>query len=346
MPSLFDSFTLRSLSIRNRIMMAPMCMYSAAEDAVATNFHLVHLGSRAVGGVGLITTEATAVEPRGRISPRDLGIYADRHVAPLSRVVSFAHEHGAKIGMQLAHAGRKAWSMTKGQGNEQTVGPSAIAFDHDWTTPQALTPAEIDGIVSAFAHGAERANAAGFDVVEIHGAHGYLIHQFLSPLANQRADEYGGSLENRMRLLLRVVDAVRLVWPQDKPVFVRLSCTDWAEGGLVVNDLVQVAQALKQHGVDLVDCSSGGMVPHQQVSLGPGYQVSFAERVRREAGIPTGAVGLITTPEMAAEIIHNQRADLVILGRELLRDPYWPLRAARQLGIDVAWPVPYTRAKQ
>ncbi len=346
MPSLFDSLTLRSLTLRNRIMMAPMCMYVAGEDAVATDFHLVHLGSRAVGGVGLILTEATAVESRGRISPHDLGIYADRHIAPLSRVVTFAHEYGAKVGMQLAHAGRKAWSSTKGQGTEPTVGPSAIAFDHDWTTPKALTQAEIDGIVSAFAQGAERANAAGFDVVEIHGAHGYLIHEFLSPLANQRTDEYGGSPEKRMRFLLRVVDAVRKSWPQDKPVLVRLSCTDWAEGGLVVDDIVQVSRVLKEHGVDLVDCSSGGAVPHQQVVLGPGYQVSFADRVRSGAGVATGAVGLITNPEMAAEIIHNQRADLVILGRELLRDPYWPLRAARQLGVDVAWPAPYSRAKR
>jgi 2,4-dienoyl-CoA reductase-like NADH-dependent reductase (Old Yellow Enzyme family) len=346
MPSLFDTLTLRSVTMRNRIMMAPMCMYVAGEDAVATDFHLVHLGSRAVGGVGLIITEATAVESRGRISPHDLGIYADRQIAPLSRVVSFAHEHGAKIGMQLAHAGRKAWSPTKGKGSEQTVGPSAIAFDQDWTTPQALTHAEIDRIVDAFAEGAGRAHAAGFDVVEIHGAHGYLIHEFLSPLANQRTDEFGGSLEKRMRFLLRVVDAVHQSWPEDKPVLVRLSCTDWAEGGLTIDDVVQVARALKEHNVDIVDCSSGGMVPHQKISLGPGYQVSFAERIRRETGVATGAVGLITTPEMAAEIIHNQRADLVILGRQLLRDPYWPLRAARQLGVDVPWPVPYARAKR
>ena len=346
MPSLFDPVTLRSVLLRNRTVMSPMCMYMAGEDVVAADFHLVHLGARAMGGVGLIITEATAVESRGRISPNDLGLYADYHVAPLARIVNFAHSFGARICTQLAHAGRKAWSPTKGRGPEQSVAPSAIAFDHDWVTPQALTDSEIEAISAAFGQATLRAQDAGFDAVEIHGAHGYLIHEFLSPISNHRTDAYGGSLTNRMSLLLRVVDAVRAVWPGEKPVLVRLSCTDWVEGGLRSDDIVQVARALKEHGVDLVDCSSGGMSPHQVISLGPGYQVPFAERVRREAGIATGAVGLIATPELANEIIDNGRADLVLLGRELLRDPQWPLRAARQLNIDVPWPTPYVRARR
>jgi 2,4-dienoyl-CoA reductase-like NADH-dependent reductase (Old Yellow Enzyme family) len=346
MPSLFDSYTLRSITLRNRVVMSPMCMYVAGEDAIATDFHLVHLGARAVGGVGLIVQEATAVESRGRISPNDLGIYDNRHIAGLARLVDFAHSQGAKMCIQLAHAGRKAWSAAKGHGSELTVGPSPIAFDHDWTTPHELTPTEIDAVVDAFQEGARRAADAGYDAAEIHGAHGYLIHQFLSPLSNQRTDAYGGSLQNRMSLLVRVVDAVRDVWPGDKPVLVRLSSTDWVDGGLNVDEVVQVARVLKEHAVDLIDCSSGGSSPRQVIPLGPGYQVPFAERVRREAGIATGAVGLVTTPEMAQEIIHNGRADLVFLGRELLRDPYWTLHAARHLGADVAWPAPYQRAKR
>jgi len=346
MSHLFDPLTLRSMTMRNRIAMSPMCMYMAGEDAVATDFHLVHLGTRAVGGVGLIITEATAVEGRGRISVNDLGIYADRHVAPLARLVNFAHDFGTKMCIQLAHAGRKAWSPKKGQGPEQAVAPSAIPFDHDWVTPQAMSLNDIETVIAAFRQAAERAHAAGFDAVEVHGAHGYLIHEFLSPLSNRRSDEYGGLLDNRMRFLLRVVDAIRSVWPQEKPLLVRLSATDWVEGGWTVDETVQTARALKAHGVDLIDCSSGGSSPAQVIPLGPGYQVPFAERVRREAGIATGAVGLITTPEMADELILNQRADVVILGRQLLRDPYWPLHAARELGVDVAWPAPYIRAKR
>jgi 2,4-dienoyl-CoA reductase-like NADH-dependent reductase (Old Yellow Enzyme family) len=321
-------------------------MYMAGEDAVATDFHLVHLGARALGGVGLIITEATAVESRGRISPNDLGLYADRHIPALARVVEFAHSHGARICTQLAHAGRKAWSPTKGNGPEQSVAPSALAFDQDWLAPRALTLGETDAIVAAFGHAAERAHAAGFDAVEIHAAHGYLIHEFLSPLANQRADDYGGSPEKRMRFLLSVFAAVRSAWPQEKPILVRLSCTDWVEGGLTIEDVVRVARVLKERGADLLDCSSGGMSPLQTIALGPGYQVPFAERVRRDAGIATGAVGLVTSPETADEIIRNGRADLLLLGRELLRDPHWPLRAARQLGVDVAWPAPYQRARR
>ncbi len=346
MPALFDPFTLRSLSLRNRIVMSPMCMYSAGEDAVATDFHLVHLGARAMGGVGLIVTEATAVESRGRISARDLGLYADRHVAPLARITSFAHSFGAMICTQLAHAGRKAWSQTKGQGPDQAVGPGPLPFDSDWLAPQALSSSDIETIVTAFAAAAVRAHAAGFDAVEIHGAHGYLIHEFLSPISNQRRDAYGGSLDNRMRFLLRVVDAVRALWPAEKPMLVRLSCTDWVEGGLAIDDVVQVAQALKERQVDLIDCSTGGNAARPVIPLGPGYQVAFSERIRREIGIPTGAVGLISTPELANEIIHNGRADVVFLGRELLRDPHWPLHAARRLGVDAAWPAQYLRARK
>lgn len=346
MPSLFEPFTMRSLTLRNRIVMSPMCMYVAGADAIANDFHLVHLGARALGGVGLIITEATAVEPRGRISANDLGLYADEQVAPLARIVDFVHAHGAKIATQLAHAGRKAWSASKGRGPAQAVAPSALPYDQDWLTPQALSAEEIDGIVAAFAAATQRAHAAGFDAIEIHGAHGYLLHEFLSPLANQRRDEYNGDLTARMKLLLRVVRAVRAAWPQDKPLLVRLSCTDWVEGGLVVEDIVTVSRALKELGVDLIDCSSGGVSPRQSIPLGPGYQAPLAERVRREAVIATGAVGLITTPEMADEIIRNGRADLLLLGRELLRDPQWPLRAARQLGVDVPWPAPYQRAKR
>jgi 2,4-dienoyl-CoA reductase-like NADH-dependent reductase (Old Yellow Enzyme family) len=313
---------------------------------VATDFHLVHLGSRAVGGVGLIITEATAVQSCGRISAGDLGIYAEQHIAPLARIVAFAHQHGAKMCMQLAHAGRKAWSPAKGNGSEQAVAPSAIAFGQDWLTPRSLSESDIDAIVAAFAQGAQRAHAAGFDAVEIHGAHGYLIHEFLSPLSNQRSDAYGGSLDNRMRLLRRVVDAVRASLPADKALLVRLSVTDWLEGGWTPDETVQTARELKAHGVDLVDCSSGGVMPSAPIPLGPGYQVPLAERVRRDAGIATAAVGLITTPEMADEIVRNGRADLVLLGRELLRDPYWPLHAARPLGVDIPWPTPYLRARK
>lgn len=346
MPSLFDAFTMRGLSLRNRIVMSPMCMYMAGADGIANDFHLVHLGARAIGGVGLIITEATAVESRGRISANDLGLYTDEQVAPLARIVDFAHTHGAKICTQLAHAGRKAWSSTKGAGPAQPAAPSTLPYDEGWVTPHALAADEIDGVVAAFVSAAQRAQAAGFDAVEIHGAHGYLLHEFLSPLSNRRTDGYGGNLAGRMSLLLRVVEGVRHVWPQQKPMLVRLSCSDWVEGGLVVEDIVAVARALKQLGVDVIDCSSGGLSPRQTIALGPAYQTPFAERVRRDAGIATGAVGLITQPETADEIIRNGRADLLLLGRELLRDPHWPLRAARQLGVDVPWPAPYQRAKR
>jgi len=344
-PHLFSPLTLRGLTLRNRVTMAPMCMYSAADDGRATDWHLAHYLARAAGGSGLILTEATAVEARGRISAHDLGLWHDDQVEPLTRLVRAVQAEGAAIGVQLAHAGRKAWSAHRGHGPAVPVAPSPLPFDDGWAIPAEISPAEIDGIVEAWRLAALRAEAAGLDVIEIHGAHGYLNHQFLSPLSNTRADEYGGSLQNRSRFLLRVVEAVRGVWPEKKPLLVRVSATDWVAGGLKVTDVVAVARELKARGVDLVDCSAGGSVPDAPVPLGPGYQVPFAEQVRREAGIATAAVGLITTPELADEIVRNGRADLVALGRELLRHPYWPLEAARALGHDIDWPRQYRRAR-
>ena len=346
MSRLFSPFTLRGVSLRNRVVMPPMCMYSADEDGLATDWHLAHYGARAVGGVGLIVIEATAVEPRGRITVNDLGLWDDQQIEPLARIARLAHAGGARVGVQLAHAGRKAFTPGRGVGPQLPVAPSALPYDEDWVRPQALGTAEIDGVVAAFRAAAQRAAQAGLDVVEIHSAHGFLLHQFLSPLSNRRDDEYGGTLENRSRALLRVVEAVRAVWPDDRPLLVRLSATDWAEGGLTPEDTVEIARLLKGRGADLIDCSSGGLLPAGPPRLGPGYQVPFAEKVRREAAIPTLAVGLITTPELAEEIVFNGRADLVALGRELLRNPYWPLHAASALHEDVTWPVQYERAKR
>lgn len=347
MAELFSPLTLRGVTLRNRIAMSPMCMYSAAEDGMATDFHLTHLASRATGGVGLIITEATAVEARARISVNDLGLWEDAQIEPLARAVKLCRAQGAVVCTQLAHAGRKAWTPTKGQGPLPAVAPSAIPFDADWTTPHELTPPDLDAIVTAYRAAVRRAVRAGFDAVEIHAAHGYFLHQFLSPISNRRTDEYGGSLEKRARMLLRVVEAVRAELPEATPLLVRLSCTDWLEGGLTVEDQIQTARWMKARGVDMIDCSSGGStaaVP--AVGPGyPGYQVPFAERIRREAGIAAMAVGLITTPEMAEEIVRNGRADVVALGRELLRTPYWPLQAARTLGHDLVWPKQYQRAK-
>jgi len=344
MSVLFSPFTLRSVTLRNRIAMSPMCMYTAAEDGLATDWHLAHLVSRAVGGVGLMITEATSVEARGRISVNDLGVWDDAQVEPLARIVRLCKAQGAVMCTQLAHAGRKAWSAKNGVGPAQPVAPSAVPHDAGWVEPHALTLAEIDDIVSAFGASAKRALAAEFDAIELHSAHGYLLHEFLSPISNHRADEYGGSLENRARMLLRVVDAVRQVWPESQPLLVRLSCTDWTKDGLTVEDQVQVACWLKSRGVDMVDCSSGGISTFAPPA-GPGYQVPFAEKIRREAGLATMCVGLISTPEMAEEIVRNGRADVVALGRELLRHPYWPLDAARALNADIAWPKQYQRAR-
>ena len=345
MPHLFSTLSLRGLTLRNRIALSPMCMYSAGHDGLVTDWHLAHYTARAAGGAGLLILEATAVEPRGRISRNDLGLWDDAQIDPLARLARLVQAEGAAIGVQLAHAGRKAWSANKGHGPEQPVAPSPLPFDQEWQTPHELASAEIDQIVDAWQRSTVRALAAGLDLIEIHAAHGYLNHQFLSPLSNRRTDRYGGPLENRARLLYRVVEAVRREWPEEKPLFVRVSATDWAEGGLGPDEVVAVARELRALGVDLVDCSSGGLVPAVPPGIGPGYQVPFAEKVRREAGIATAAVGLITKPELADEIVRNGRADLVAMGRELLRHPHWPLDAARTLGHEITWPRQYRRAR-
>jgi 2,4-dienoyl-CoA reductase-like NADH-dependent reductase (Old Yellow Enzyme family) len=353
MPGLFDPLTIRELTFANRVFVSPMCQYSS-HDGYANDWHFVNLGSRAVGGAGLVLTEATAVLPEARISPQDLGIWSDGHIEMLGRIVSFIHEQGSIAGMQLAHAGRKASTRRpwEGQGAipeseggwKKVVAPSALAFTDTYPMPQALKTEGIKEVVSAFATAARRACQAGFRVIEIHAAHGYLIHEFLSPLSNERSDDYGGSFENRTRLCREIVAAVRSAWPKELPLFVRISATDWIDGGWNIDESVKLAAQLKPMGVDLIDCSSGGNVPHAKIPVGPGYQVTFAERIRREAEIMTGAVGMITSPIQAEHIIRTQQADAVIMAREFLRDPYWPLRAARELQQPVAWPVQYLRA--
>jgi|SRR5579871_148110 len=352
MPHLFDPLPMQSLTLAHRIVVSPMCQYSSV-DGFADEWHFVHLASRAVGGAALVFTEAAAVSPDGRISPQDLGIYDEGHIAGLARIVRFIHGQQTLAGVQLAHAGRKGsthrpWSgsgaIDRADGGWQPIGPTNQAFASNYPVPCPVSTREIATIVAAFRAAAQRAVRAGFDVVEIHAAHGYLIHEFLSPLVNTRSDAYGGSFDNRVRLCLEVVDAVRGVWPERLPLFVRVSATDWTAGGWDIEQTVELARRLKTRGVDLVDCSSGGLVHDQQIVLGPGYQVPFAERVRREAGIATGAVGLITTAAQANEIVEREQADLVLLARELLRDPYFPLRAARELGRAIAWPPQYVRA--
>lgn len=329
-----------------------MCQYSSV-DGFANDWHLVHLGSRAVGGAALVFTEATAIAADGRISPRDLGIYRDEHVEMLSRVVRFIHEQGSAAGIQLAHAGRKAstaepWNGGKevlpADGGWEPVGPTTAPFAPGYPTPRELTSDDIAGVIVSFRKAAARALAAGFDVVEIHAAHGYLLHEFLSPLSNTRTDHFGGSFDNRARLLREVVSSVRQVWPDRLPVFVRISATDWTRGGWDVEDSIALAKQLGQLGVDLIDCSTGGNVPNATIVPAPGYQVPFAARVKKDAGIPTGAVGLITTASQADTIIRTEQADCVIIAREMLRDPYFPLRAAKELGIEMPWPVQYLRA--
>lgn len=352
--NLFSPLKIKDIELRNRIVVSPMCEYSS-EDGFATDWHLVHLGSRAVGGAALIITEATAVSPEGRISPNDLGIYRDEHIDRLRNIVDFLHEHGAVAGVQLAHAGRKAshqrpWEGGKqiasnAPGGWQTVAPSALAFAPGEELPLELDKAGIEKVKADFKAAAIRADKAGFKVIELHGAHGYLLHEFFSPLSNHRTDEYGGSFENRIRLLLEVIDTVHEVWPKDKLLFVRISATDWTEGGWTADDSVALARILKDKGVDLVDCSTGGNVLGAKIPLKPGYQVEFADKVRNEAGIATGAVGLITEAAQADEIIKSGQADLVFIARESLRDPYFPLHAAKELGYDVKWPLQYERAK-
>lgn len=350
--NLFKPFRVRGVEFQNRIAVSPMCEYSA-KDGHPTNWHLVHLGSRAVGGAALVFTEASAVSAIGRISPEDTGMYLDSHVDAWRPIVEFIHQQGAISGMQLAHAGRKAstaapWlggaPIAVNDGGWTPAGPSAIPFDKGYTVPEGLSASGIEEVVEDFANAARRALRAGFQVVEIHSAHGYLLHEFLSPLCNQRKGEYGGTFENRIRLLLRVATVVRDVWPQEKPVFVRISATDWAENGWDIDQSVELARRLKGVGVDLVDVSSGGAVPGVAIPVAPGYQVGFAARIRNEAGIATGSVGMITDPAQAETIVSTGQADMVLLAREMLRDPYWPLHAAKALGVKVKPPVQYQRA--
>jgi 2,4-dienoyl-CoA reductase-like NADH-dependent reductase (Old Yellow Enzyme family) len=363
-PLLFQPLTFRDVTLRNRIAVSPMCQYSC-RDGLADDWHLVHLGSRAIGGAGLVMVEATAVEARGRITPHDLGIWSDAHVEPLARVARFVAEHGAVPGIQLAHAGRKAsrarpWDaitengvpvkpdalLPLDDGGWTTIAPSALPYYEDDPPPHALSLDEIAGVQRAFAAAALSARQAGFRLVELHGAHGYLIHEFLSPKSNQRTDAYGGTLENRARFLIETVRAVRRTWPADLPLFVRLSCTDYVEGGFDLEEALAVSRMLKDEGVDLVDCSSGGNVRGARIDLVPGYQVPFAAAIRERAGIATAAVGLVTDPAQAEAILRENKADLVLLAREMLRDPYWPVHAAKALGVDPRPLVPaqYRRA--
>lgn len=354
MSHLFAPLSLRGVTLRNRIAVSPMCQYSAT-DGLANDWHLVHLGARATGGAGLVVVEATAVEPAGRISPSDLGLWTDAQIPGLRRITDFLRAHGAVPGIQLAHAGRKAsvgrpWEggapLLPAQGGWPVVGPSALPFADGSPVPEALTAADMTRLIEAFAAATHRAQAAGFEFVELHGAHGYLLHSFLSPLSNRRTDDYGGSREGRMRLLLEVTEAVRAAWPETLPLAVRLSCTDWVEGGWTVDDSVAAARALTARGVDLIDCSSGGNVPRAPIPVGPGFQVPAAARVRAEAGVATAAVGLITAPAQADQIIRSGQADVVMLARELLRDAAWPIHAARALGVNADTIVPdqYRRA--
>ncbi len=351
--ALFDPLTQRGVTLRNRIVVSPMCQYSC-EDGFATDWHLVHLGSRAVGGAGAVLVEATAVTAAGRISPADMGLWKDEHVAPLARIAAFVAAQGALPGIQLAHAGRKAstrapWlgrgAVPAAEGGWTPLGPTGEPFADNYPTPRAMSEADIELAVAAFVAAARRAREAGFQIVEVHAAHGYLLHEFYSPLINTREDRWGGSFENRTRLVVEVTRRVRAAWPADLPVWVRISASDWAEGGWDVDESVRLARRLKEAGADLVDCSSGGGVAWQKIAAGPGYQVPFARRVRREGGIATGAVGLITEPAQADAILRAGEADVVLLARQELRDPYWPLHAARTLGVDVPWPKPYGRAK-
>lgn len=354
MSKLFTPFTLRETTFSNRVFVSPMCQYSAIAG-MPGHWHLVHLGSRAVGGAGLVMVEATAVSAEGRITPGDLGIWSDAHADALRPIAGFIAAHGAVPGIQLAHAGRKAsteapWLggayLPVDKGGWQTLAPSALAQTAEHAPPKALELNEIEAIVEQFRQAAGRALAAGFEVLELHCAHGYLLHEFLSPLSNRRTDEYGGSLENRCRLPLKIAGVLRDLWPQDKPLFVRISASDWVAGGWEIVQSIQFSRWLKDIGVDLIDCSSGGLVADAKIPAGPGYQTAFAAAIRAQAGIATGAVGMITSAAQAETILVTGQADAVFLARELLRDPYWPLQAARELRSDIDWPVQYARAKK
>lgn len=351
-PALFTPFRLRDTTFANRIGVSPMCQYSAANGFI-NDWHVSHLGARAAGGPGLVIVEATAVEADGRITPGCTGIWSDAHIEGLKRLASLIQSQGSIPGIQIGHAGRKAstqvpWlggnPLTPAEGAWPTIAPSAIPFDTGWHTPRALTIDEIHSLTESFIQAAKRALAAGFKVLEIHGAHGYLISEFLSPLTNLRTDEYGGSFENRTRFLRETITAVRTVWPASLPLFLRISATDWAEGGWASDDSVALAALVKPLGIDLMDCSSGGVVANAKMQLGPGYQVPFASAVRNNAGLPTAAVGMITEPQQANDIIEQGHADLVLLAREFLRDPYWPIHAAKALGVTPRVPNQYLRA--
>lgn len=352
MAHLFTPFSLRDVTFANRIGVSPMCQYSAF-DGLANDWHLVHLGGLARGGAGLVMSEAVAVSAAGRISPQDLGLWNAGQIAPLARIVDFIAGQGSVAGIQLAHAGRKAsthrpWDARRGtiaaeDGGWTTVAPAAVAFS-DYATPKALSTDEISAIIADFAAAAIRARQAGFRVVEVHAAHGYLLHQFLSPLSNRRSDDYGGGFGNRIRLTREVVRAVRDVWPASLPLFVRLSATDWTEGGWTLDESVELSRLLKADGADLIDMSSGGLVAHAAIPVGPGYQTAFAADVRYRAGVPVATVGMITSPEQADHIVRSEQADMVLLARELLRQPHWPLHAAEALGQEVPWPPQYVRA--
>lgn len=354
MPHLFSSIKIKGVALKNRIVVSPMCEYSS-ENGFANDWHLVHLGSRAVGGAGLIITEAIAVSPEGRITDGDLGIYQDEHIVKLKQITDFIHQHGAVAGTQLAHAGRKAshqkpWNggkqiLPENSGGWDTVAPSAVAFADNEAPSTELDKVGIEKIKADFKSATFRAVKAGFKVIELHAAHGYLIHEFLSPLSNQRTDEYGGSFENRIRLLLEIIKCIKEAWPQENPLFVRISATDWIDGGWTADDSVALARKLIKSGVDLIDCSTGGNVTNVKIPLIPGYQVEYAQKVKKESGILTGAVGLITDAKQADAVIQNGQADLVFMAREFLRDPYFPLRAAHELDVEVKWPVQYERAK-
>jgi 2,4-dienoyl-CoA reductase-like NADH-dependent reductase (Old Yellow Enzyme family) len=352
MSRLFSPLVIKGISLKNRITISPMCQYSAL-DGFATDWHLVHLGSRAVGGAGLVIQEATAISPEGRITPYDLGIYKEEHLEMLRRITSFIKQQNSIAGIQLAHAGRKAstdapWYGGKQlhnlNGGWQTLAPSAIPFYPDENAPVELTSDGISKVIRDFQSAAKRALQSGYEVLEIHAAHGYLIHQFLSPLSNHRTDDYGGSFENRIRLLLEVIDAVQRIWPENLPIFVRISATDWVEGGWDPDQSIELARILLKKGIDLIDCSSGGLLPHVKIPLGPGYQVPFSERIKKETGIKTGAVGLITKIQQAEEILEKDQADLIFLARLSLREPYFPLNAAKVLNNQPNWPVQYKRA--
>jgi 2,4-dienoyl-CoA reductase-like NADH-dependent reductase (Old Yellow Enzyme family) len=351
---LFSPFELAGVSFSNRVFVSPMCQYSS-EDGFSNDWHLVHLGSRAVGGAGLVFTEAAAVLPEGRITPQDLGLWKDEHIPGLKRIVDFLHGQGVRAGVQLAHAGRKAsmarpWALeqralTPSEGGWKNVmAPSPVPFSESYPKPVELDLAGIKAITRAFVQATHRSLEAGFDLVELHAAHGYLLHEFLSPLSNRRTDPYGGSFENRIRLVMEVVDAIHSALPAEIPLLVRISATDWAPGGWDIDQSVELAKVLKAHHVDLVDVSSGGMTPDAVMPIGPGYQTPFAERIRREAQVPTGAVGMITSPAQAEHILRTGQADVVLLARELLREPYWPLHAAEELGDVTSWPAQYLRA--